>query len=82
MRPSSAIAGGRANGRSIAWVDPDYVILADPENPTGFAIADTFFLADGPNFTWEEVAIGAATFATLSGIAVLLLVVPFKRRSE
>jgi hypothetical protein len=44
-------------------------------------LVDIFFLADGPDFSWMEVALDSLLFAVLSGVAVAFLVLPF-RRSE
>lgn len=42
-------------------------------------IADLFFLADGPNFSWPEILFGALAFAFMSAVAGLLLLRPLRR---
>ena len=37
-------------------------------------IADLFFTADGPNFSWMDVALGAVAFAILSAVTAVALI--------
>ncbi len=85
--PGLAILSGHPIGRwlglAVATVGLVVAAWAVAQANVGDArlIAETFFLADGPKFSWAEVAIAAVAFAVLSGLAGALLILPLARKS-
>lgn len=75
-----AILAGRSSGRWIGLVlsAVGFAVSAwaTAQANVGDAnvIADVFFTADGPNFSWVEVALGAVAFAILSGVTAAMLI--------
>ena len=79
-RPGARLPGLLLAGAGLlvaGWVDWRIDLWANEPGRSGDRVlVDVFFLADGPVFSWEEVALACSACMALSALAAGLLLLP------